>query len=68
MNYLDVIFLLNLMLIATYNTALYKDIRRVYGDAINKFILIFIVSFVFFIEVVLLITLFKLIHVLVENI
>tara|TARA_Y100000589_G_scaffold324036_1_gene359530 strand:- start:1066 stop:1272 length:207 start_codon:yes stop_codon:yes gene_type:complete len=68
MNYLDIIFLLNIMLIATYNTALYKDVRNVYGDAINKNILIFIVTFVFFIELVLLITLFKLIHILVENI
>ena len=40
MNYLDIIFLLNIMLIATYNTALYKDVRNVYGDAINKNILI----------------------------
>ncbi len=67
MNYLDVLFLVNLILVITYNTALYKDLRNVYGNAINKSILLLVISIAFFIESVLLITLFKLIHVLVEK-
>ena len=65
MNYLDVLFIVNLILIAIYNIKLYKDIRNNYGEAINNSVLFVVVSVTFFIEIVFLIILFKLIYALI---
>ena len=67
MNYLDVLFIVNLILIAIYNITLYKDIRNNYGEAINNLVLFVVVSVTFFIEIVFLIILFKLIYALIGN-
>lgn len=67
MNYLDTLFIVNLILIAIYNTKLYKDIRNNYGEAINNSVLFVVVSVTFFIEIVFLIILFKLIYALIGN-
>lgn len=67
MNYLDALFLVNLILIAIYNITLYKDIRNNYGEAINNSVLFVVVSVTFFIEIVFLIILFKLIYALIGN-
>lgn len=67
MNYLDTLFIVNLILIAIYNTKLYKDIRDNYGEAINNSVLFVVVCVTFFIEIVFLIILFKLIYALIGN-
>tara|TARA_B100000424_G_C22643506_1_gene355447 strand:- start:344 stop:550 length:207 start_codon:yes stop_codon:yes gene_type:complete len=67
MNYLDVLFIVNLILIAIYNITLYKDIRNNYGEAINNLVLFVVVSVTFFIEIVFLIILFKLVYALIGN-
>ena len=67
MNYLDVLFIVNLILIAIYNITLYKDIRNNYGEAINNLVLFVVVSVTFFIEIVFLMILFKLVYALIGN-
>tara|TARA_B100001287_G_C22627910_1_gene503523 strand:- start:498 stop:704 length:207 start_codon:yes stop_codon:yes gene_type:complete len=67
MNYIDVLFIVNLIFISIYNITLYKDIRNNYGEAINNLVLFVVVSVTFFIETVFLIILFKLIYALIGN-
>ena len=62
MNYIDVLFIVNLIFISIYNITLYKDIRNNYGEAINNLVLFVVVSVTFFIETVFLIIIFKLIY------
>tara|TARA_B100000212_G_C27346233_1_gene521421 strand:- start:504 stop:710 length:207 start_codon:yes stop_codon:yes gene_type:complete len=67
MNYIDVLFIVNLIFISIYNITLYKDIRNNYGEAINNLVLFVVVSVTFFIETVFLIIIFKLIYALIGN-